>query len=133
MNFLKCTRDPLKLIKQFWPEMYWPGVETNHITYDPNMKKGDYSIVRECGHDGTLIFTSEMFQKGLNGIVNQQSYYKPTEPDWNKVIGINYVIGPMRHVIVFGMLKLGISKTRLYPGQRERIRIPVKCTYVMKG
>lgn len=128
MKFLKCTHDPLELIKQFWPE-----AETDHITYDPNMKKGDWDIIRWYGHDGTLMFTREMLQEGLINIVNQLSYYKPTEPDWNKVIGINYVIGPMRHATVFGMVKLRCSKTRLYPGVKERIRIPVKCEYIRNG
>lgn len=32
----------------------WP---CDHITYDPKMRKGDYSIIRGSTHDGTLLFT----------------------------------------------------------------------------
>lgn len=125
-KFRREKRNPIDLIRKFWPE-----ASTDHITYDPDMKKGDYSIIRQSGGDGTLLFTLAMLQSGLVSIVNQQSYWKPTEPkDWSKVKGIRYVVGPMRHATVFGMIYLKCSETQKYPGKRERIRMPVKCEYV---
>ena len=124
-NFKKEKHNPIDLIKQFWPD-----AKTDHITYDPSMKKGEYNIVRQWGGDGTLLFTLEMLQKGLVDIANGHSFFKKTEPDWSKVKGIKYTVGDMRHVTVFGMLKLKCSKDRECPGQRERIRMPVRCEYV---
>ena len=124
-DFKKERHNPINLIKQFWPD-----ANTDHITYDPELKKGEYNVIRQCGGDGTLTFTLEMLQKGLVDIANGHSFFKKTEPDWNKVKGIKYIVGDMKHVTVFGMLKLKCSKTQKYPGQRERIRMPVKCEYV---
>lgn len=124
-DFKKERHNPIDLIKKFWPD-----ANTDHITYDPELKKGEYNIIRQCGGDGTLMFTLEMLQKGLIGIVNGNSFFKKTEPDWSRLIGIKYTVGGMKHVTVFGMLKLRCSETQKYPEQRERIRMPVKCEYV---
>ena len=125
-NFMKQRHNPIDLIKEFWP-----GASVDHITYDPDMKNGEYDIIRQSGGDGTVMFTMEMLQKGLIGIANANSYYRLTEPeDWSKVKQIKYTVGPMRHVTVFGMIYLACSKDRKYPGQRERIRMPVKCEYI---
>lgn len=127
-NFRKEKHNPVELIEQLWP-----GASTAHITYDPDMKKGQYDIVRQSGGDGTLLFTLEMFKKGLRDIVQGLSFYKPSEPkDWSEIKEIKYIIGPMRHVIVFGMIELACSKDKKYPGLRERIRMPVRCEYVYK-
>ncbi len=50
---------------------------------------------------------------------------KPTENQ--DVKEIKYTIGNMRHVTVFGKVELGYGGK--YPGQKERVRIPVKCEY----
>ncbi len=120
--------NPLELI-----EYFWPGISIDHITYDPKLRQGDYYIIRQRGHDGTLWFTHEMLKDGLIDIAHGQGFYKKTEPpDWSQVQCIEYVIGPMRHVTVFGMIHLRCSRTQKYPGQRERIRMPVKCKYILK-
>ncbi len=123
---MRAKHNPIELI-----EYFWPGVLVGHITYDPELRRGDYNIIRQCGHDGTLTFTHEMLMKGLVDIARGTSFCKKTEPaDWSRVKHIEYVVGPMRHVTVFGMVYLKCSKTQKYPGQRERIRMPVKCEYV---
>jgi hypothetical protein len=128
MTFKKRTHNPIDLIANFWP-----NANINHITYDPKLKKGDFNVIRQSGGDGTLTFTLEMLEKGLIGIVNMQSFCTSKEPkDWSKVKAIKYTVGSMRHAIVFGMLELKCSKDRKYPGQRERIRMPVKCEYIYK-
>ena len=125
-EFKKEKHNPIELIKNFWPD-----ANVSHITYDPKLKRGDFNVIRQSGGDGTLSFTLEMLQKGLIGIVNMQSFCTSKEPsDWSKIKAIKYTVGSMRHVTVFGMLKLRCSNDRKYPGQRERIRMTVKCEYV---
>lgn len=126
-NFKKEHHNPLELIKRFWPE-----ANVDHITYDPNLRKGDFNIIRQSGGDGTLLFTLGMLQKGLIGIANMTSFCASNEPDWSKVKSIKYTVGKMRHATVYGMIYLKCSKTHKYPGQRERIRMPVKCEYIYK-
>ena len=126
MNWKRERHNPLDLIKKFWPE-----ANIDHITYDPKLKKGDFNVIRQCGGDGTLSFTLDMLQKGLVGIVNMQSFYKKSEPDWSKVKAIKYTIGSMSHATVYGMIKLRCSNERKYPGQRERISFPVICEYIL--
>ena len=124
-EFKKEKHNPIELIKTFWP-----NANVEHITYDPKLKKGEYNVIRQCGGDGTLAFTLEMLQKGLIDIVNGHSFFKKTEPDWGKVKYIKYTVGDIKHATVYGMIKLKCSKTQKYPGQRERIRMPVKCEYI---
>lgn len=127
-GFKKERHNPIELIKSFWPE-----ANVDHITFDPDLRKGDFNIIRQSGGDGALLFTIEMLQKGLIDIVNMTSWCTITEPkDWSKVKSIKYTIGKMRHATVFGMIKLRCSETQKYPGQRERIRMPVKCEYIYK-
>ena len=111
----------MELIAKFWPE-----AKTLHITYDPEMKSSDrdYCIIEQTGHDGTLCFTLEMMQKALIRLVNCETYCKRKMPkDGREVIGINYRIGLMRHVIAFGQIELRCGGK--YRGQAERVRIPV--------
>jgi len=122
-NFQKEYHNPIELIKKFWPD-----APTNHITYDPKMRRGQYNVIRQAAHDGTLLFTMNILQETLVAIVNGQSFFKKTEPDnLGRVKYIQYIVGPMRHAIVFGKVKLN---NRKLPGLRERIRMPVKCEYI---
>ena len=127
-DFRKELHDPMELIKQWWPD-----ADTSHITYDPNMKSGDrdYWRIEQSGGDGTMLFTIEMLQKALIPLLNKTTSFKGAEPDdWSDVKDIHYTIGKIRHATVFGMIYLKCSKNQKYPGQRERVRIPVKCEYV---
>jgi hypothetical protein len=103
----------------------WP---TDHITYDPKLRKGEYQIVRGSTHDGTLLFTHELLGKALEPLADKSSYYKPREAEftadtWHKV---RYVVGPLKLATVFGEVSLPCSDTMKYPGQRERVRIAVR-------
>lgn len=127
-SFSKRYHNPIELIKDYWPE-----ADISHIEYDPSMKKGDYQIVRQSGGDGTLLFTIQMLQKALLPLVNMSSFFKPNAPkSWDNVKSIKYKIGPIKHATVFGMVYLRCSKTNKYPGQRERVRIPVISLIVEK-
>ena len=122
-HFSKEYHNPIKLIHG-----YWPHASTDHINYDPDMHQGEYNVIRETGHDGTLLFTIAMLQKALVEIVNGWSFYKPTKPkNWSEVKYIKYTVGPIRHAIVFGKLQLSGKKM---PGMKERIRMPVNCKYI---
>ena len=123
-GFKKERHNPIDLIKQFWPD-----ANANHISYDPDLKNGDYKIIRQSGGDGTLLFTLEMMQESLINLVNGHSFFKKTEPDWSKVKRIKYIVGNANHATVYGMIKLRCSDKNKYSGQRERITIPVICEY----
>lgn len=121
-RFTKQTHDPIELIKG-----WWPNADVSHIEYDPGMKASDreYWRIEQSGGDGTLLFTIEMLQKALLPLINKTTSYKPTAPD--VPCDIRYTIGSMRHVTVFGIVELRCGR---YPGQRERVRIPVRCEYI---
>lgn len=121
-SFSRSHHNPLDLIKN-----YWPDADISHIEYEPSLKKGQYSIIRQCGGDGTLLFTIEMFQKALIPLLNKQSFFTKLNPDWNLIKDIRYKIGPIKHATVRAMVQLNCGK---YPGQRERIRIPVICEII---
>jgi hypothetical protein len=123
-SFSKSRYNPIDLMRQ-----WWPNADLSHIDYDPKMIKGDYDIVRQSGGDGTLLFTIQMLQESLLPLVNKQSYFKPENPVLENVVNIRYTIGPMKHVICFGMVELGGLEGKKYPGQHERVRIPV-CAYL---
>jgi hypothetical protein len=125
-KFKKERHNPLELIKSFWPK-----ANVDHIIYDPNLKVGDFNVVRQSGGDGTLSFTLEMLQKGLIGIARMEVCCisnEPSEP--SKVKGIKYTVGSMKHATVYGMINLKCNPDRKFPGQRERISMPVKCEYI---
>ena len=98
----------------------WP---VDHITYDPKMRKGDYSIIRGSTHDGTLLFTQELIEEALVHLAAKASFHKPREAEFNAAKDVRYVVGPMRMATVFGRVNLPAGR---YPGQRERVRIPVR-------
>ena len=56
-DFRRVKLNPIELIEEFWPE-----ADHSHLTYDPNLKmrNGQFDIIRQCGGDGTLMFTVEM-------------------------------------------------------------------------
>jgi len=130
MKYKKRYHNPIKLIKTYWPE-----ADIGHIEFDPEMGRadGEYCRIEQCGHDGTAMFTIEMLQRSLLPIVNKATHFKGTEPDWSKVKDIRYKVGPICHAIIFGYLKLRCSESNKYPGQRERVRYPVKCEYILEN
>jgi hypothetical protein len=129
MKFSRQKHNPLELI-----EAYWPGADVSHIAYDESMSSGsgDYDIIRQSGGDGTLSFTVQMIQEALLPVVNSHSFAtnKVQKVDFEKPGKVQYRIGPMSHSQVFGMIYLGCSETQKYPGQRERVRMPVVSDFV---
>lgn len=124
-NWRREKINPVKFINDNWPD-----IDTSHIVYDPNFKRQDrqYWIIRGGGHDGTQIFTFEMLRDAVAPLVTQQSCFKRDiiENDVG-LIGMRYRVGPMLLSTVYGMVDLRCGR---YPGQRERVRIPVISTKV---
>lgn len=127
-KFDKVIHNPLELIQLLWKE----GVDSSHITYDPDMKNEDrdYYVIRQTGHDGTLYFTYEMYMKAFIEILNKQAYCVSRPPEFEKLKDIRYTVGPIKHSVVYGKIKLGCSEDRTYPGMKERVRMAVKVEYI---
>lgn len=100
----------------------WP---VDHLTYDPKLRKGDYSIIRGSSHDGTLLFTEELIERALVHLAMKASFHKPRQAEFEAAKEVQYTIGPLRLVTVFGTVDIPAGR---YPGQRERVRIPVRMT-----
>lgn len=126
-QFRREIHNPKELISKLWP-----AADSSHITYDENLKNcdKDYWVRRQTGHDGTSIFTIEMFEKAFIEIMNKEAYATNNPPDFGKLKDIRYTIGPMKHVSVYGLIKLKCYETNLYPGTRERVRMAVKVEYI---
>jgi hypothetical protein len=95
------------------------GVDTSHITYDPKMRRGEYSIIRGSAHDGTYCFTLELIGKTLVHVADKSSYCKSKGWQPNQ----RYVVGPLRLATVFGTVNLPCGR---FPGERQRTRMPVR-------
>ena len=102
------------------------GVEPTNITYDPKLRKGDYSIIRQQSHDGTHIFFHDMMRTIVNLLLKRESYYAKNPPH-EGLRDIRYTVGPIRCAIVYGRVTVGCGEIS---GQRERYRMPVKVEYV---
>lgn len=130
-KFEREIYNPKELIAKLWP-----NANSSHITYDEkfNNVDRDYYVRRQTGHDGTLIFTYEMFQKAFVELMTKRAFAVSRPPDISKkLVDIKYTVGPMKHVTVFGKIKLRCSETNLYPGQKERVKMAVKVEYIYKG
>ena len=89
------------------------------ITFDPKVDY-QYRIIRQQSHDGLVAFTEELIARALLPLVTRTSFYKPAgEPDKFR----HYVVGWLRLATAYGMVDLPCGR---YPGQRERLTIPVR-------
>lgn len=106
-------------------EAEWTGEP--HITYDPDLVP-QYKIVRQQSHDGIQMFTWQMIRDSMLNLFHMNSYYKPMGIPPSDC-SIHYTVGTIRLVTVYGYVDLPAGR---YPGQRERIVIPVTCEYRKK-
>lgn len=126
-GFSRIKLNPLDVVRDQF------GVELNHITYDPSLRKADchYQVIRQTSHDGTLLFTHELLASALVEIANMHSYSKKLPPkDWDKVIAIKYTLGPLWLTTVYGRVNLPAGN---YPGEKQRVRMSVVCEYIYEG
>lgn len=105
------------------------GITCDHITYDPDMKKSgcQFQVIRQCSHDGTMLFTSELLADTLRGIANMQTYSKSIAPEFGRLVAIKYIVGPIWLSTVYGVVDFPAGT---YPGERQRTRMCVVCEYV---
>lgn len=117
--------NPIEFMQQ-----HWPGIDISHIEYDPGLKRSgrQYSIIRQTGHDGTLLLTLQLLRGAVIPLMKQESCFKPDMVDNDTgLIGMRYKIGPIQLSTCVGMVDLKCGR---YPGQVERVRIPVICEKV---
>lgn len=113
---------PMDAFKYFGLEM------PEWITFNPNLTKrngAQYDIIRQTTHDGTLIFEKELIGKTIENLYNKSSFCKLD--DQEGVIDRKYEVGYISIATVFGIVDLPIGK---YPGEKQRARLPVKCTVI---
>lgn len=106
-------------------EAKWTG--NPHITYDPSLVP-QYRIIRQQSHDGTQIFTLDLIRDSMMHLFTMNSYYKPMGLPPEDCY-VQYTVGTIRLVTVYGTVDIPAGR---YPGQRERIIIPVTCEYRKK-
>lgn len=130
-NFSKKYHNPIDVLKS-----YWPDADLSHIEYDPSLRlegihsHGGVYRAQQSTHDGTSIFIHELIGQLLLPIVNMVTFIKSHPPkNWDKVTGIKYTVGPIRHSTVYGRVDLPVGK---FHGQKDRVRMPVLCSYVEK-
>ncbi len=104
------------------------GITVSHITYNPDIIK-EYDIIRGSSHDGTLIFTYENINRCLESLLNKESFFKPTEPNWDAVADIKYEVGDIEVVSEFKKADIPHGYA---PCVHETVKIPVRCEYIMK-
>lgn len=125
-----------RLIMEFRKEYYTIDevcnmyeIETpKHITTNEKLNRlnaGQFDIVRQSSHDGTLIFTKELLGIAIENLINKTAYY--TKDNMEGVTDIQYEIGLISLATVFGVVDLPVGR---YQGVRQRVRIPVKCILI---
>jgi hypothetical protein len=102
-----------------------------HITVNPELTKrtgAQYEIIRSCRHDGTAVFELELIAKTLEPILTKTSYFvgQPLE----NVVDVKYEVGVMSLATVYGTVDLPAGR---FPGERQRTRLPVKCTLIYES
>lgn len=122
-NFSKAIINPIEFIASI-------GLSTDHITYDPDLWKGDYSINRGATHDGTGTFTHDLLLRTVLMVALGQSYCTKHTIDFEALKGMKYTVGPIRLASVYGMVKLPISEQYKYTGERQRTRMAVRVEYI---
>lgn len=122
-GFSRIKLNPLDVVRDQF------GVELNHITYDPSLRKADchYQVIRQCAHDGTMMFTCDLLAETLHNLIKMESYAKKSPPNFSKLVAIKYTVGPLWLSTVYGQVQLPAGT---YPGEIQRTRMRVACEYV---
>jgi hypothetical protein len=94
----------------------------------------DYFRVETSKHDGTLIFTKELFIKLLNPIIFGESYYTENLPDDFKdnplFYNLEYIVGDIYYFKDFGIKNINNNN---WHGLEEVLVMPVKINYIKSG
>jgi len=105
--------NPLECLKE-------RGIDASEwLTFDPHVVP-QYRIIRQQSHDGLVAFTEQMIGEVLDGLATRTSFYKPDGPPARPP---KYIVGWLRLAVAYGKVDLPCGR---YPGQRERITLPVR-------
>ena len=102
----------------------WENEYHSHISYDP-LVIHQYERREGCSHDGTLIFTRQLAQRVLLPLMEGRSYFKPEGQPEGMIP--QYTVGRIKHITAFGIVDLPAGR---FPGQRERILMPVRVKWI---
>lgn len=131
MSFSRKKYNPLEIAKNIWPTI--EDKHLSHITYDENFRKEDrdFYIIRQSSHDGTLIFSRELFLKALINLIKKESVPASwIQDESRKLIDIRYIVGPLYDFSAFGIVNLPAGT---YPGEVERVKMAVKVVFVYEN
>lgn len=96
------------------------------VTYDPDMKDGDFKVVRSISHDGTLYFIADRLKDVLLTVLHKTCAKKGQEVS-EGCDDIEYVVGPITIETEYGPQNLPCGR---FPGQRDVITMPVRARYI---
>lgn len=117
---MEGKHNPLELIQQ-----WWPTASTDHITYDPDMVEGEFSIIRGSTHDGTLLFSIQILEKVLVPVLSCSICHAKRQPPAGAKL--QYTVGPVTvEILKTGLVDLPVGKR---PGQVEQASMPVKVSW----
>lgn len=97
-----------------------------YVTYDPEMKRGEFKVVRSTSHDGTLYFTVEKLKDVLLTVLHKTCCKKGQEIP-RGCNDIEYVVGPITIETTYGDQDLQCGR---FPGQEDVISMPVAAKYI---
>jgi len=86
---------------------------------------GEFDIIRQSSHDGTLIFTIQLLARSVEPLLNKTAFY--TEANMDGVTDVEYEIGLISLATVFGLVNLPVGNCK---GEKQRVRIPVRCNLI---
>lgn len=96
------------------------------VTYDPEMKTGDFKVIRSTSHDGTLYFTADKLKDVLLTVLHKTCCKKGQEiPEGCN--DIEYTVGPITIETTYGIQDLPCGR---FPGQEDVITMPVVARYI---
>lgn len=108
----------------------YEGMKSININYLEDFEP-DYYIVRISTHDGTLMFTRDLFYEVIKDVVMGSSYCKENVPnDYKDNIwsyGLDYTIGNIYNFKDYGLKE--ISGAKMY-GMTEVMIMPIKINYI---
>jgi hypothetical protein len=83
------------------------AIGIDYIQFDEKLTKpeADFYIIRQQSHNGTYLFTRELINEALSGIVNRTSFCKLNMPK-EGIKAVKYTLGSLKIATVFGNIKL---------------------------
>jgi hypothetical protein len=98
----------------------------DYVTYDPALTDGDFKVIRETSHDGTLWFTIDRLKDVLLTVLHKTCDKKGRTPP-EGTTDIEYTVGPITIETEYGLQDLPAGR---FPGQIDTITMPVVARYV---